>query len=106
VVENFTLSVHHGEVVALLGHNASGKRTIVKMAYGLTKPFLGEIFLAGFNVVTQKAGLSKFRHFLVMQIFDLRVHGVRSPDILLSVEGSQKNRGQSGGDIIYTLFKN
>jgi len=54
VVENFTLSVHHGEVVALLGHNASGKRTIVKMAYGLTKPFLGEIFLAGFNVATHK----------------------------------------------------
>ncbi|KAH8354868.1 hypothetical protein KR084_012875, partial [Drosophila pseudotakahashii] len=54
VVRNFTLSVHPGEVVALLGHNSSGKRTIIKMAYGLTKPTVGEIYLSGFNVVTHK----------------------------------------------------
>ncbi|XP_016996201.2 phospholipid-transporting ATPase ABCA3 isoform X1 [Drosophila takahashii] len=54
VVRNFTLSMHPGEVVVLLGHNSSGKRTIIKMAYGLMKPSAGEIYLSGFNVVTHK----------------------------------------------------
>ncbi|XP_032580707.1 ATP-binding cassette sub-family A member 3 [Drosophila sechellia] len=54
VVQDITLSVYSGEVVALLGHNSSGKSTIVKMLYGLTKPKLGEIYLSGFNIVTQR----------------------------------------------------
>ncbi|XP_016962533.1 phospholipid-transporting ATPase ABCA3 [Drosophila biarmipes] len=54
VVRSFTLGVHLGEVVALLGHNASGKRTIVRMVYGLIRPTLGEIFLAGYSVLTHK----------------------------------------------------
>lgn len=54
VVQDITLNVYAGEVVALLGHNASGKSTIIKMLYGRTRPKLGEIYLSGFNIVTQR----------------------------------------------------
>ncbi|XP_001978035.3 ATP-binding cassette sub-family A member 3 isoform X1 [Drosophila erecta] len=54
VVQDFTLNVYSGEVVALLGHNSSGKSTIVKILYGLIKPTLGEIYLSGYNIVTQR----------------------------------------------------
>ncbi|XP_017074487.1 ATP-binding cassette sub-family A member 17 [Drosophila eugracilis] len=54
VVQDFNLSVYSGEIVALLGHNSSGKNTIVKMAYGLIKPSIGDIYLSGFNIVSHK----------------------------------------------------
>ncbi|KAH8273284.1 hypothetical protein KR018_004826, partial [Drosophila ironensis] len=50
VVRNFTFNVYSGEVVALLGHNASGKTTIMKMACGFTIPTLGEIYISGYNL--------------------------------------------------------
>lgn len=44
-VENLTLDVGPGQVVALLGPNGSGKTTSLKAAAGLIRPTLGEVLL-------------------------------------------------------------
>ncbi|XP_039496756.1 ATP-binding cassette sub-family A member 17 [Drosophila santomea] len=93
VVQDFTLNVYSGEVVALLGHNSSGKSTIVKMLYGQTKPTLGEIYVSGFNIVTQRkealrnSGVSLsyktlFTEFIVLDhlMFFSRLRGLKKID--------------------------
>lgn len=50
VVRSFTLNVYSGEIVVLLGHNSSGKSTIMKMICGLMLPSFGEIYISGLNI--------------------------------------------------------
>ncbi|KAH8287529.1 hypothetical protein KR054_009533, partial [Drosophila jambulina] len=62
VVRRFTLSVFPGEVVVLLGHNASGKSTIMRMMRGWILPTHGEIFVAGVNMVKNNLFFNKKSH--------------------------------------------
>ena len=49
-----SIDVHAGEVVAVLGGNASGKSTTVKSVLGLVKPRTGRIMLNGARIDGQK----------------------------------------------------
>jgi D-xylose transport system ATP-binding protein len=46
-VEDVSLTVFAGEVVALLGHNGAGKSTLMKMLAGAYPIDKGEVFVAG-----------------------------------------------------------
>ena len=46
-VEDLSLEVNRGEIVALVGDNGAGKSTIVKIIAGMHQPNSGEIRLAG-----------------------------------------------------------
>lgn len=45
VLKNFNLTINDGEMVAILGHNGSGKSTIAKIMMGLLEVESGEIYL-------------------------------------------------------------
>lgn len=47
VLHGINLDVRAGEVIAILGHNGSGKTTTVKHALGLLKPTSGKVLLDG-----------------------------------------------------------
>lgn len=56
-VDGVTLTVQPGEVLALLGPNGAGKTTTVRMLTSILKPTAGWARIAGYDVVTQPAGV-------------------------------------------------
>jgi ABC-2 type transport system ATP-binding protein len=54
-VENLSLSVPAGQVLAFLGPNGAGKTTTIKLICGLIKPTSGTVKLNGFDVAKQRS---------------------------------------------------
>jgi ABC-2 type transport system ATP-binding protein len=52
-VDNVTLHVRAGEVLALLGPNGAGKTTTVRMLSSILRPTAGQATVAGYDVVSQ-----------------------------------------------------
>jgi iron(III) transport system ATP-binding protein len=46
-VDNVSLDIERGEILALLGESGSGKTTLLRMIAGFERPTSGEIFLSG-----------------------------------------------------------
>lgn len=55
-VQNYSVEIKEGEVVALVGDNGAGKSTVVKMLSGLCKPDAGEI-LVNDQLVTLRSAI-------------------------------------------------
>ena len=53
-VEDLNLTVPHGEIFGLLGHNGAGKSTAIGMMLGQVWPTSGEIRVCGFDVTTRR----------------------------------------------------
>ncbi|MEP0806956.1 MAG: ABC transporter ATP-binding protein [Chloroflexota bacterium] len=52
VLKDFSLSVHDGELVALLGPSGSGKSTLLKLITGIERPDSGDIRFDGESILT------------------------------------------------------
>ena len=49
VLHDINFKINKGDIIAILGHNGSGKTTMVKHALGLLKPTQGHLYLEGNN---------------------------------------------------------
>jgi energy-coupling factor transport system ATP-binding protein len=52
VLEDLNFQIHKGDVIAILGHNGSGKTTMVKHALSLLKPSKGKVYLEDIDTTT------------------------------------------------------
>ncbi len=60
-VQNFSLNVPAGQMVALLGSSGSGKSTVLRLAAGLEEPESGDVLIGGssaLGVAPQKRGIT------------------------------------------------
>ena len=53
VIKNISFEINQGEMVAILGHNGSGKSTIAKLIVGLLSPQKGSIYLDEFEATKE-----------------------------------------------------
>lgn len=58
-VDYLNLNVRRGEIFGLLGPNASGKTTTIKMMLGLVKPDSGSVNVLGINVADDPVGVKR-----------------------------------------------
>ena len=69
-VDKLNLSINSGEIFGLLGPNAAGKSTTIRLLAGILRPNSGEASILGFNLFTQTE-LIKQRIGYVAQQFSL-----------------------------------
>jgi energy-coupling factor transport system ATP-binding protein len=60
VLNGLDFEIHAGDVIAILGHNGSGKTTMVKHALGLLKPSRGRVLIEGKD--TRKMTVAQAAH--------------------------------------------
>lgn len=53
VVNDLSLNIQPGEIFGLLGPNGAGKSTTIRMLTTLTQPSQGDVWVSGYNVMTQ-----------------------------------------------------
>jgi simple sugar transport system ATP-binding protein len=58
-IENFSLDVHPGEIVALVGDNGAGKSTLIKIISGVYGPTSGSIAIDGEAVAMTSATMAR-----------------------------------------------
>lgn len=74
--DNIDLTVHKGEIHALLGENGAGKSTLMNVLYGLYEPTFGDIYLNGEKIeianpsIAIKSGIGMVhQHFMLVETF-------------------------------------
>ena len=73
VVQNLSLRVKKGQVVSIIGPNASGKSTILKSIAGIIKPVSGKIFI-------EEKDISKMDSKKLGQKVSILLHQNKNPD--------------------------
>ncbi len=75
-LDNVSLTIETGEVVAIIGRSGSGKTTLLRCINGLEVPDRGEILFDGSRVERSRAGLRALRREIgiVFQSFNLFPH--------------------------------
>lgn len=74
--DDINLTLHQGEILALLGENGAGKSTLMRILSGLLEPTSGEIFVKGKKVEINGPTKAKelgigmvHQHFMLMESF-------------------------------------
>jgi ABC-type sugar transport system ATPase subunit len=93
-VEDLSLDIQRGEIVALVGDNGAGKSTVVKIVAGMHQPTSGEICLAGEVVYLTDPSQSQAKG--VQTVYQDLALAERQPVYMNLFLGREKTKGWFG----------
>jgi ABC-type multidrug transport system ATPase subunit len=98
-VDNISFEVKKGEIFGFLGANGAGKTTAMRMLCGLSRPTLGDAWVAGFDIRTEsekiKANIGymsqKFSLYEDLKVWEniklfAGIYGMKKKDITLKTD--------------------
>ncbi len=100
VLNGLDFEIHAGDVIAILGHNGSGKTTMVKHALGLLKPTAGRVLLEGKD--TRKITVAQAAQ-TVGYVFQSPSQMLFAPTVREELSFGPKNLGYSEDVIIQNV---
>lgn len=104
-VDGLDLSIGDGECFALLGPNAAGKTTTVRMIAGLLRPTSGRIRIAGFDLSTDAARARSCLGYVpdVPFLYD-KLTVVETLDFIASIYGMARGDGARAREAVLARF--
>ena len=97
-LDKINLTIHDGELLALIGHTGSGKSTLAQHLNGLLEPTSGRVLLDGEDI-NQKGTSRRALRFKVGLVFQYPEHQLFEETVYKDISFGPKNMGLSGEEI-------
>lgn len=91
-LDDVSVSIDKGEIVAVIGHTGSGKSTLVQHLNGLLKPDAGQVAVDDVNLAGKDVAAKKARQ-LVGMVFQYPEHQIFAETVYEDIAFGPRNRG-------------
>ena len=91
-LQNVSLTVNEGEILAVIGHTGSGKSTMIQLMNGLLKPSSGQVLYNGEDIFGEKYDRRALRGKVGL-VFQYPEYQLFEVDVLTDVCFGPKNQG-------------
>ena len=97
-LEDISLTIHDGELLALIGHPGSGKSTLAQHLNGLLEPTSGRVLVDGEDI-NQKGARRRALRFRVGLVFQYPEHQLFEETVFKDIAFGPKNMGLTGQQV-------
>ena len=97
-LNDVSLTIEKGEVLAIIGHTGSGKSTLVQHLNGLIKPLRGNVTIDGIDIAGRGSDAKQARQQVGM-VFQYPEHQIFAETVYEDIAFGPRNRGFSAEEI-------
>ena len=97
-LNDVSLNIEKGEILAIIGHTGSGKSTLVQHLNGLIKPLRGKVAIDGIDISSRGNDAKQARQQVGM-VFQYPEHQIFAETVYEDIAFGPRNRGFSAEEI-------
>ena len=97
-LNDVSLTIEKGEVLAIIGHTGSGKSTLVQHLNGLIKPLRGNVTIDGIDIAGRGSDAKQARQQVGM-VFQYPEHQIFAETVYEDIAFGPRNRGFSADEV-------
>ncbi len=97
-LNDVSLTIEKGEILAIIGHTGSGKSTLVQHLNGLIKPLRGNVTIGGIDIAGRGSDAKQARQQVGM-VFQYPEHQIFAETVYEDIAFGPRNRGFSAEEI-------
>ena len=97
-LNDVSLTIEKGEILAIIGHTGSGKSTLVQHLNGLIKPLRGNVTIDGIDIAGRGSDAKQARQQVGM-VFQYPEHQIFAETVYEDIAFGPRNRGFSAEEV-------
>lgn len=97
-LNDVSLTIEKGEILAIIGHTGSGKSTLVQHLNGLIKPLRGKVTIDGIDIAGRGSDAKQARQQVGM-VFQYPEHQIFAETVYEDIAFGPRNRGFSAEEV-------